>query len=201
MPALRSLALPIAVAASMLGSLTACSERPTSFPDRDGVIAAQAEWCAALAKLQRAGASWEHLNACKAAYPTSSPTYLRAMTSCFSRRMEAATESSPDRSQIILECNDEVAVKINPDEPTAKQVLDSRCARMARCEKIPVADCKTAFSKLEAAQRVMFTTIYNGAGRYEIIDCLDNASCTDNEEAGRQACYKPTSDALLWFPD
>jgi len=200
MPALRSLALPIAVAASML-ALNACSERPTSFPDRDGVIAAQAEWCAALAKLQRAGASWEHLNACKAAYPTASPTYLRAMTSCFSRRMEAATESSPDRSQIILECNDEVAVKINPDEPEAAPVIESRCARMARCERVPVHACKSAFGKLESAQRAMFTTIYNATGRYEIIDCLENASCTDNEEAGRQACYKPTSDALLWFPD
>ncbi|KYF85247.1 hypothetical protein BE11_00390 [Sorangium cellulosum] len=201
MPALRSLALPIAAAASMLGLLFACSERPTNFPDRDSVIAAQAEWCAALARLQRAGANWEHMNACKAAYPTASPTYLRAMTSCFSRRMEAATESSPDRSQIILECNDEVAVNINPDDPAAKPVLDSRCARMVRCERIPVETCKAGFSKLESAQRAMFTTIYNAAGRYEIIDCFENASCTDNEEAGRQACYKPTSDALLWFPD
>jgi hypothetical protein len=200
MLALRSLALPIAVAASML-ALTDCSERPTSFPDRDGVVAAQAEWCAALAKLQRAGASWEHLSACKAAYPTASPTYLRAMTSCFSRRMEAATESSPDRSQIILECNDEVAVNISPDDPSAAPVIESRCARMARCEKVPVAACKSAFSKLEGAQRAMFTTIYNAAGHYEIIDCLESASCTDNEEAGRQACYKPASDALLWFPD
>ncbi|HTN84060.1 MAG TPA: hypothetical protein VL242_10250 [Sorangium sp.] len=201
MPALRSLALPIAVAASMLGLLTACSERPTSFPDRDGVIAAQAEWCAALAKLQRAGASWEHMNACKAAYPTSSPTYLRAMTSCFSRRMEAATESSPDRSQIILECNDEVAVNINPDDPVAAPVLESRCARMLRCERVPIPTCKATYGKLESAQRAMFSTIYNATGRYEIMDCFDNASCTDNEEAGRQACYKPTSDALLWFPD
>ncbi|WP_437669663.1 hypothetical protein [Sorangium sp. So ce131] len=201
MPALRSLALPIAVAASMFGLLTACPQRPTNFPDRDGVIAAQAEWCAALAKLQRAGKSWEHMNACKAAFPTASPTYLRAMTSCFSRRMEAATESSPDRSQIILECNDEVAVNINPDDPVAKPVVEARCARMLRCENVPVATCKSAFSKLESAQRAMFTTIYNASGRYEIVDCLETASCTDNEEAGRQACYQPTSDALLWFPD
>lgn len=201
MPALRSLALPIAVAASMLGLLSACPARPTNFPDRGPVAAAQAEWCAALARLHRAGNSWEHMSACKAAYPTSSPAYLRAMTKCFSRRMEAAAESSPDRDQIILECNDEVAVTLNPDEPSAKPIIEARCARMLRCENVPIAVCKEAFNKLESAQRVMFTTIYNDGGRYEIIDCLDNASCTDNEEAGRQACYKPTSDELLWFPD
>lgn len=185
----------------MLGALFACAGRPASFPDRDGVLAAQAEWCDALAKLHRAGGAWEHLAACKATYPTSSPTYLRAMTSCFSRRWEAAADQSPDRNQIILECNDEVIVNISPDDPSAKPVLDARCSRMQRCENVPVNACHAAFAKLESAQRAMFATIYNAGGRYEIIDCLETASCTDDEEAGRQACYKPVSEALLWFPE
>ncbi len=201
MPALRFLASHLAGAASMLGLLFACSGQPTNFPVRDGVMAAQAEWCASLAKLQRAGNSWEHLAACKAAYPTSSPAYLRAMTGCFSRRTEAAGDSGSDRTQIILECNDEVAVTMRPDDAAARPVIDARCSRMQRCEQVPDSVCRSGFSKLEAAQQAMFTTIYNAMGRHEIIDCLLNASCTDDEEAGRQACYKPTSDQLLWFPD
>jgi hypothetical protein len=201
MPAVRSLATHLVVAASILGSLLACSGRPTNFPDRDGVVAAQAEWCAALAKLQRAGNSWEHLASCKSAYPTSSPTYLRGMTKCFSRRMEVAGDDTSDRSQVIIaECNEEVAVTLNADDPASASVIDARCSRMTRCESIPVATCKAGFNKLESAQRVMFTSAFNALGRYEIADCLESASCTDDEEAGREACYKPVAQELLWFP-
>lgn len=190
----------LVVAASMFGSLSACSGRPTSFPDRDGVVAAQSDWCAALAKLQRAGSSWEHLASCKAAYPTSSPEYLRGMTKCFTRRMEVAGDDAPDRSLVITECNEEVAAALKADDPAVKPVIDARCSRMNRCENIAVATCKSGFSKLEAAQRVMFTSAFNALGRYEITDCLESASCTDDEDAGREACYKPVAQELLWFP-
>ena len=185
------------VAASAIG---ACSSGPANFPDRDAVVAAQAVWCDELARVLAGGASWEHLAACKVAYPTASPGYLRLMSKCFTRRLEAAGDNAPDHSQLITECNEEVTVNLNESEAAAKGLVSSRCARMLRCEGIPAAECQAGFGKLEAAQRALFTTIYNAAGQAEIADCLDSASCTDNEDAGREACYAPVAENLLWFP-
>lgn len=187
-------------AATGAGALGGCSGGPGTFPDRDAVVAAQAVWCDELARVLGGGASWEHLAACKAAYPTASPSYLRLMSKCFGRRLEAAGDAAPDHTALISECNDEVTLNVTEGEAAAKDVVDARCARMLRCESVPVAECKAGFAKLEAAQRALFTTIYNAAGRSEIAECLDGASCTDNEDAGREACYAPVADKLLWFP-
>lgn len=187
-------------AATGAGALSGCSSGPANFPDRDAVVAAQAVWCDELARVLGGGPSWEHLAACKAAYPTASPSYLRLMAKCFTRRLEAAGEAAPDHTALISECNDEVTLNVTEDEAAAKSLVDARCARMLRCESIPEAECVAGFSKLEAAQRALFTTIYNAAGRAEIADCLNNASCTDNEDAGREACYAPVAEQLLWFP-
>jgi hypothetical protein len=189
--------LAASASAAVLG---ACSGGPASFPDRDAVTAAQAVWCDELARVLGGGPKWEHLAACKDAYPTASPGYLRLMAKCFIRRLEAAGDEAPDHTQLIADCNEEVTVNLTEDEAAAQDVVDARCARMLRCETVPVVECKTAFAKLETAQRAMFTTIYNAGGRHEIADCLDSASCTDNEEAGREACYQPVAEKLLWFP-
>ncbi|AKT42007.1 hypothetical protein [Chondromyces crocatus] len=197
---------PARVAAALLafsttvGAVGACGGGPSNFPDRDAVTAAQAVWCDALAKVLGGGPKWEHLAACKAAYPTASPGYLRQMAKCFPRRLEAAGDDKTDRAQLISECNDEVIGSINEPEAAAQDLIEARCARMFRCENVPAAECKAGFTKLDGSQRVLLTTVYNGAGRYEIADCLDTASCTDNEIAGRDACYKPVTDKLLWFP-
>ena len=193
-------AAALLASAIVAGALGACGGGPAQFPDRDAVTAAQAVWCDALAKVLGGGPKWEHLAACKAAYPTSSPGYLRQMAKCFPRRLEAAGDEAPERSQIVALCNSEIAGSINEPEAQAQDLMESRCARMFRCENIPPAECKAGFAKIESEQRVMLTTSYNGAGRYEIADCLDTASCTDNEVAGRDACYKPVTDKLLWFP-
>ncbi|MCC6555395.1 MAG: hypothetical protein IT372_20735 [Polyangiaceae bacterium] len=191
----------LTAAALAAGALGACSGGPAKAPDRDAVVAAQAEWCDGLARVIGGGPSWEHLAECKAAYPTASPGYLRLMTKCFTRRLEAAGDEAPDRSQLVAECNDEVLVHLTEDEAAARDVVEARCARMTRCESVPAAECRAAFAKLDSSQRALFTTAYNAAGRYEVADCLGSASCTDNEEAGREACYKPVAEKLLWFPD
>lgn len=200
----RSWARPIVAALAAVVTapfaLGACSQGPRIFPDRDGVVAAQVGWCDGLARVLGGGSSWEHLAACKAAYPTGSAGYLSLMTKCFTRRVEAAGKDTPDRSRIIDECNDEILVKMTPDEAAVRDLIEARCLRMTRCERIPAAECKAGFAKLDAAQRTLLTSVYNAAGRYEIIDCLDTASCTDNEDAGRAACYKPAAEKLLWFP-
>ena len=154
----------------------------------------------ALAKVQRAGSSWEHLAKCKAAYPTSSAEYLRGMTKCFSRRMEVTGDETPERSQVITECNEEIGATLNAEDPAAKALVDARCSRMNRCENVAQATCKSTFAHLETTQRMMLSGVFNALGRFEISDCLESASCTDDEEAGREACYKPVAQELLWFP-
>lgn len=192
----------IFVATLSAGAIAACSSAaPANYPDRDAVVAAQAVWCDELGRVLGGGPKWEHLAACKAAFPTASPGYLRQMAKCFSRRLEAAGDTAPDHTQLISECNEEVTVNLREEEAAARSLVDARCTRMQRCESIPPTECQAGFAKLDAPQRALFTVIYNAAGRAEIIDCLQSASCTDNEEAGREACYKPVADKLLWFPD
>lgn len=171
-----------------------------SFPGSADVAKAQAEWCGSLAKVIGGGDKWEHLADCKAARSTASAPYLRGMTKCFAARLESAGDQAPDHSQIVVDCNDEVVVGLPADDVLGKEVIDARCDRMSRCEKVAVAECKTAVEKLESSQRAMFTVTYNAGALHEIAECLASASCTDDEEKARDACYKPSADKLVWFP-
>ena len=192
-------AIPVLGIAALL--VAACGGGGASYPDSSDVKTAQATWCQALAKLNGSGDAWEDLGACKGAYPTASAAYLRGMTRCFTARHEAAGEDAPDNSQLITECNDEVTVEMSADGPGSKEVIEARCQRAERCEKVSAADCKTAVDKLETAQRVVLTTTYNAGALHAIADCLSSSSCSDDEEAARDSCYKPSFEKLLWFPD
>jgi hypothetical protein len=193
----RLAALAAAVAVPLLSLASGCGGSSANFPDRDGVVAAQAKWCDALAKLNGAGGTWEHLAECKSTYPSASAAYLRGMTKCFPARKEQ--NNAPDNTQIVGECNDEVTIAI-PDDTGRSEAITARCERMERCEKVSLADCKTGVDHLEGAQRALFTTVYNQAALHTAADCLSSASCTDNEDAARTSCYKPLAQKLLWFP-
>jgi hypothetical protein len=171
-----------------------------AFPGKPDVVAAQAAWCESMAKLQGSPDKWEHMSDCKGADSSASAAYLRAMTACFKTRVEAAGDAPPDNSQIVVECNEEVAQQLPLDQGMGKEVLDARCARMLRCEKVADEDCRAGIDKLESAQRALFTTTYNPPALHEVADCLESKGCTDDEEAARDACYKPEADKLLWFP-
>lgn len=180
--------------------LASCAGGVASYPDRPGVATAQASWCAMLAKLDGASDKWEHASACGAASPTASAQYLRGMTKCFATRSETAGNKGPDRSQLLAECNDEVTVALRPDDAAAREVLAARCARMDRCEKVSIDDCRKAVDKLESAVRATFTIVYNETALHEIASCLESSSCKPDEDAAREACYRPLNDKLLWFP-
>ncbi len=179
--------------------LFACGSPLANYPDASGVRAAQEEWCKSLAG--SAGASWEHMSACKGAYPAASGAYLKGMGKCFSERREALGDEAPDNTQLLSDCNDEVTVAIRHDEAAAKELVDARCQRAERCEKVPRAECKAAFTRLETAQQVMLSTRYNQGALHKIADCLVSSSCEEDEDAARDACYAPLSEKLLWFPD
>lgn len=183
-----------------LATFSCTGATSSSFPGKPDVQKAQAEWCSSLAKQSGGGGSWEHTAACKAAVPTASAAYLRGMTKCFTTRLEQAGDQAPDHSQIVVDCNDEVVVGLPADDGSGNEVIAARCERMLKCEKVPVAECKTAVEKLESSQRAMFTTTYNAAALHEISECLASTGCTDDEEKARDACYKPAADKLLWFP-
>jgi hypothetical protein len=138
--------------------------------------------------------------ACKAATPTSSAGYLRAMAKCFPDRRRAAGENGPDNWHVAGECRDEVLVRMKIDDAAAQEYLEAHCERAARCEKVAAADCKAALGKLEGAQRAQIYGVYNGAALHTIADCIRSTSCATDEDAARDACYKPLADKLLWFP-
>ena len=184
----------------ILGVGAAACGGPASYPDGNAVVAAQAGWCNALAKLSGAGDGWESMAACKAALPASSAGYLRAMTKCFPDRRRAAGDSGPDNWAVAGECRDEVLVRMRIDESTAKEYLDAHCDRAARCEKVSGPDCVAALQKLEGAQRAQIYGVYNGAALHTIASCIRSTSCGTDEDAARDQCYKPLADKLLWFP-
>jgi len=194
-PGLRLGVLVVTVAT--LGA--ACG--PASYGDRAAVDSAQKAWCDTLAKMNGAPGTWEHLAACKAAYPTASAAYLRGMTKCYPARKEAYGDKPTDSGHLVAECNDEVTVKMNIDDASFLEAIDARCERASRCEKVAIPECVAAVKKLDSSQRALFYGVYNGAALHTVSECLKGSSCGADEDAGRAACYKPVEGKLLWFPN
>jgi hypothetical protein len=186
---------------ALAGVAVACTPA-SSYPDGSQVTAAQGAWCEALAKLSGKPTGWEPMSSCKGAYPTASAAYLRGMTKCYAARVEAMGENAVDSSQIVADCIDEVTVAMPAaDEAVTREILDARCRRQERCEKVTVDNCRASFGRLETAQRVLLTTRFNAGALHSIADCLSSKSCSDNEDEAQQACYKAPGEKLLWFPN
>lgn len=194
-------AVPFALLAAVLPlSLAACGGGGAGYPDRGDVTAAQASWCQALAKLDGKGDDWKSMSACKSAYPTASAAFLRGVTKCYVARREAAGDTAPDNNQILADCTDDVTVNMSADTSAGREALAARCIRMERCEKVAIPECTKAIDKLEGATRVLISTRFNGAALHQVAECLGSASCAANEDEPREACYRPVSEKLLWFP-
>jgi hypothetical protein len=191
---MRDLRLPLLSA--LVVSAAACG--PASFADADAVRAAQASYCQALAKVNAAGESWEHMAACKDAPTTASASFLRGMAKCLPTR--AANDKARDMGIMVAECRDEVLYKITVDEAHAHSGMEARCDRAARCEKANVQECMTLAKKADSSQRAQFYGLYNGAGLHKISDCIRSSACGADEYAAQNACYKPAEEKLLWFP-
>lgn len=174
---------------------------PATYADKSAVESAQKGWCDSLAKLNGAPGTWEHLAACKAAYPTSSAPYLRAMTKCFAQRKEAGGAKGPDTGHIVAECNDEVSIKMSVDDAAFGEAIDGRCERALRCEKVSIPECIAAVKKLESSQRALLYGQYNGSALHSVADCMKGSACGADEDGARAACYKPVEGKLLWFPN
>lgn len=191
----------LAVLATSALALAACSGgAPANYPDTKGVVAAQAAWCDTLAKIRKEPGEWGRLGECKAAYPTASGPYLKGMAKCFFDRVQRDGDNAPDNTIIVEECNNEAVAFMTADESTGAELIEARCKRMERCEKVAPAECKAAIEKLDAGTRAEITTKFNGAALHEVAECLASAGCTDDEDSARAACYKPAADKLLWFP-
>ncbi|MFO0756927.1 MAG: hypothetical protein U0359_10565 [Byssovorax sp.] len=198
-PSLLLRALGLSLTAPLAASLVAaCGGPGASFPDRSDVTAAQAAWCQALSKAH-GGDGWDGLAACKADYPAASAPFLKAMAKCFIAHHEAAGDKAYDDAQIAADCKEEVSFKMPGDDAAGAALVEARCRWTERCAKVPLAECKTAFAKLESSQRTLFTTMYNSAARQAIADCLDAAACQSDEDAAKEACYKPSSEKMLWL--
>jgi hypothetical protein len=179
-------------------TIAACG--PTNFPDAGAVTAAQAKWCESLAKVNGADAKWEHMSACKGASPTGSAAYIRGMAKCFPEHKAAQGDKAADAGLLVAECRDEVLLKMAIDDAVAREGIDARCDRAARCEKANVSECVTAAKQLEGVQRATLYGIYNGAAFHQIADCLRSSSCGADENVAQNSCYKQGEEKLLWFP-
>jgi len=180
----------------LVAAVTACG--PANYPDRGAVESAQGAWCDALAKMN--GGAWDHLGACKAAYPTASAPYLRGMSKCLPAHKESYGDKPIDIGHLVTECREEVTVKMKVEDASFTEAIDARCERASRCEKVAVADCAAAVKRLETSQRALFYGIYNGGALHTLAGCL-GGSCGTDEDAAREACYKQIGDKVLWFPN
>ncbi len=178
----------------------ACSGGPASYPDKSGVVAAEAGWCDTLAKIRKEPGEWGRLAECKAAYPTASGPFLKGMAKCFFDRVQRDGDNAPDNTVVVEECNAEAVAFMIGEESAGAEVIEARCQRMERCEKVAVPECKAAIERLDAGTRAEITTKYNRAALHEVAECLASASCTDDEDSARGACYKSAAEKLLWFP-
>src|SRR5262245_32440153 len=94
----------LALFGAPLPLLAACGNAGASYPDGAQVTAAQGVWCEALAKLNGKPTNWEHMSACKGAFPTASAAYLKGMAKCYPARVEAMGDKATDSSQISSDC-------------------------------------------------------------------------------------------------
>jgi hypothetical protein len=194
----RSIASAALAVPSLALLAAACG--PANYPDTPAVVAAQAKWCEALAKMSGHETGWEPMSACKAATPAASAAFIRGMTKCLPEQKAAGGDKSVDMGLLVASCRDDVLLHMPIDEAVAKPGIEARCDRATRCEKAVTEECLATAGKLEASQRATLYGIYNGAAFEKIGSCLRSTTCTDDENKAQSDCYKPLDDKLLWFP-
>ena len=191
---------PLAGLASLV-LLSACGGGPPALAaDRADVVKAEQAWCAMLAQASGAGAKWEHEAACKAAFPTGSAGYIGLAAKCFKERLESMGKDAPDSRELAASCNDDILFHLPAETAAGKALMQARCDRMERCDKIPQTECKAGTNALEPSQRALFTTSFNDAALGEILECFVSKSCQEDEEAARTSCYEEAQAKRLWFP-
>lgn len=192
---------PLAIATTVALVASACAgPPPAATPDTDAVVRAQAQWCSMLARVAGNETGWSDLDTCKAARPAGSAAFIKLAAKCYEERTQTYGENAPDTRLLADECKDEVVFKLPDDGGKSRFVLDARCERMTRCEKVPMDECKGALDRLEPSQLSVFTTMFNLTALNEIKACLDSEDCTTDEDAVRTKCYEEPSQKLLWFP-
>jgi hypothetical protein len=145
-----------------------------------------------------AGGNWDKAGECRAAHPAASAAFLKALTKCYAERRESYGDAAPDPGSLVAECRDEVLLTLPASDANSAGLVEVRCARQQRCEKVAPADCKASFAKLDAAQRAMMSTMYDGRALSEIADCLASAPCKDDGDEDR--CYASVADELVYYP-
>lgn len=177
----------------------ACGGPGGSGADRDVVRAGLSAWCDSLGRVRAPGGTWDKLGDCKSFPTAASGAYLKLMGKCYEGRVKDGGDKAPDDQQLVTDCLDDVLFKMPVDDGTEREVLDARCERMERCEKVSRDECMTAVRGIQASSRASFTTIYNQGALSEVASCLRGSSCTDDEDAARDKCYQKVSGKMLYF--
>jgi hypothetical protein len=172
---------------------------PVAAVDIDAVASAQQGWCEMLARVAGHEKDWSELAACKAATPAGSAAFVKLATKCYEGRVESYGANAPDQRLMADECKDEVVFQLPDDGGRSRFVVEARCERMLRCEKVAKDECLGALDRLDPSQLAVFTKMYNMTALGEVKRCLED-DCSGDEEAARTACYEPLGKRLLWFP-
>jgi hypothetical protein len=166
-----------------------------SHPDDDQVTAAQKKWCAALAAV--GGDDFRHSSECAAGRPSASAPFLAGMAECYQRRHEDLGDSAPDSGALVSDCTETVLAGAEPGDVSKSPVVQARCRRGERCEKLSYRNCVASFNQLDGMQRAVFTSLYNLRAQAEIAACIEAAECGVEAE---DPCIAEAYDRRVWLP-
>ncbi|MCC6523911.1 MAG: hypothetical protein IT373_14730 [Polyangiaceae bacterium] len=199
---------PVLLGVAVL-ALGACPSRPAVYPDDDAVALAQKEWCRMLGRMEleresrpvhEVSGGWRHQAACEAARPSASADFLARVTPCYERHLREGGDAALDGQAILADCAEQILVVADPGDTSGLDLVQARCERAERCEKVPLADCLRTFAALSGGQRAGLTTMYSLAAQSEIAACLRDGACAKKgEDAARDACYAPARKRRVWF--
>lgn len=183
---------------ALLGCACGGVQAPSSYSDHDAVVAAQAKWCATVAKLY--GDKWSDSAACEAAYPAGSAPFLTLMGDCYVQQVAEIHEHRIGTEALRRACTDMVLESSDPGDISDNAVIGARCDRMQRCQEVSRSSCLGILEQLSNTQRSGLTAMYNLRAQAQVAACLDGTPCDRNEDKVHAACYDQVFAERVWEP-
>jgi len=198
---MQALRLLLAASVVTTGAIACGPGKPAAYPDKGKVEASQKTWCEMLADLDGDELEgWGYRTDCLGAFPAGSSVFVTKLADCYGKTKKSLGDEAPDSAAVIDSCTVEILSGAEPGNVTSTVLYQARCNRKNRCSQVTRAVCDQVWEQLDGSSRATLTSIYNLRAQAEIASCLDDTSCSDDEESAIDACYQPQRDALVWLP-
>ncbi len=167
---------------------------------------AQRTWCAYLEALyQRAtkdGATWSHLDECRAHSTTASPVMLERTADCSRKALDgfAGDPLSAEYALQVRRCGSEAIDASALSEAEVEPVVTTVCERVQACGGGSFGDCRAAIDGPVSSRLGRAVGALNVESRDRLTACLRAASCDDAMGERVSGCLEPIMDRLLWLP-